>query len=129
MNYAIIINLDYEHHAPGVCRRVWDEISKRMVAAGFVPHFRLFLADLPRETVRERARGVVDATEAALAPEGIVVFGVVREFYWFEYEQINDLLAPVNELSESSVVYLDDPRLPLAPEGGPTIDLGGALRA
>ena len=31
-----------------------------------------------------------------------------REFYWFEYEQINDLLAPANEMPEVSIIQMDE---------------------
>ena len=39
--------------------------------------------------------------------EGSLV-DAVREFYWFEYRQINDLLAPANEIPEVSIIQMDD---------------------
>ncbi|MCK6404617.1 MAG: hypothetical protein L6Q60_01235 [Rhodocyclaceae bacterium] len=106
MNSAVIINLDYERHSVQICRRVWDEIAQGMTEAGFSRHHRLFLAEMDRETACTRAKGVVNRVEELLAAEGIIVFDVIREFYWFEYEQINDLLAPANQMPEIS--YLDD---------------------
>lgn len=108
MKSAVIINLDYERHGAQTCRRIWDEISQRMATAGFEPHFRMFLADMDRKTACRLAREVVSTTEDVLAPEGIIVFDVIREFYWFEYEQINDLLAPANDLPEVSIIQMDD---------------------
>lgn len=105
MKSAVTINLDYERHSVETCGRIWEEISANMEAAGFSRHFRLFVADLGRETACKKAKAVVAAAEDKLLAEGIVVFDVVREFYWFEYQQINDLLAPANELPEVS--FLD----------------------
>lgn len=105
MKSAVIINLDYERHSALVCRRVWDEVVQGMEAAGFSRHFRLFLADMDRETACSRAKKVVSEIEDRLAPEGVIVFDLIREFYWFEYQQINDLLAPSHDMPEVS--YID----------------------
>jgi len=105
MKSAVIINLDYERYSVDVCRRIWEEISRRMDEAGFHRHFRLFLAEMDRETATGLAKSVVAAVETELANDGIVVFDAIREFYWFEYQQINDLLAPENEMPE--VDFLD----------------------
>lgn len=105
MKSAVIINLDYERHSVASCRRIWEEIARRMEEAGFSRHFRLFLAEMDRETATGRAKAVVADVETELANEGIVVFDAIREFYWFEYQQINDLLSPENEMPE--VNYLD----------------------
>ena len=108
MKSAVIINLDYEHHSVQVCRAVWDEIVLRMESAGFSRHYRVFLADMDGETATAKAKQVVAEVEDVLAPEGILVFDVIREFYWFEYRQINDLLAPANEIPEVSIIQMDD---------------------
>lgn len=108
MKSAVIINLDYEHHSVQTCRRVWDRIVNGMEHAGFSRHYRIFLADMDGETATAKAKQVVAAVEDALAPEGILVFDVIREFYWFEYRQINDLLAPTNEMPEVSIIQMDD---------------------
>ncbi len=105
MKSAVIINLDYERHSAQDCRRIWEAIARGMDDAGFSRHFRIFLADMNRATACERAKAVVAAVEDELANDGIVVFDVIREFYWFEYQQINDLLAPANEIPEVS--FLD----------------------
>lgn len=105
MKSAVIINLDYERHSVQTCRRIWEEIAQAMEAEGFSRHYRLFLADMNREAACKKAKAVVAAAEDKLLAEGIVVFDVIREFYWFEYQQINDLLAPANELPEVS--FLD----------------------
>lgn len=108
MKSAVIINLDYEHHSVQVCRRVWDEIVLGMEDAGFSRHYRIFLADMDGETATAKAKQVVADAEEALAPENILVFDLIREFYWFEYRQINDLLAPANEIPEVSIIQMDD---------------------
>ena len=110
MQSAVIINLDYPRHSAEICRRIWEEIVQRMEAAGFSRHLRLFLADLDQETASKRAKRVVADTEDALAVEGILVFDVIREFYCFEYQQINDLLALANEIPEVS--FLDTEHFP-----------------
>lgn len=102
MKSAVIINLDYERHSVQTCRRIWDEIAHGMEAAGFSRHYRLFMAEMDRETACGKAKRVVEDAENTLALEGIVVFDVIREFYWFEYQQINDLLALANEIPEVS---------------------------
>lgn len=104
MRSAVIINLDYERHGAETCRRIWDEIDSRMQEAGFTRHFRIYLADMNRESCCRKAKAVVAEVESTLANEGIPVFDVIREFYWFEYQQLNDLLAPANELPEVSFV-------------------------
>lgn len=104
MKSAILINLDYERHSVQTCRQVWDGIAAGMQQAGFSRHFRLFLADMDREAACAAAKDVVTQVEDALADEGIIVFDVIREFYWFEYREINDLLAPANQLSEVSFI-------------------------
>ena len=104
MKSAVIINLDYERHDAAVCRRIWKEIEADMAEAGFTRHFRMFLADMDRERCCRTAREVVAAVESRLAGEGILAFDAIREFYWFEYGQANDLLAPANDLPEVSFV-------------------------
>ena len=106
MQSAIIINLDYERHTVQTCHRVWEEISLGMRTAGFDRHLRLFLAEMDRKAACARAKRVVSEVEDKLTPEGIIVFDVIREFYWFEYQAaVNDLLAPSNEMPEVS--FLD----------------------
>ncbi len=107
MKSAVIINLDYERHDAAICRRIWKEIESDMAEAGFVRHFRMFLADMDREHCCRKAREVVAAVENRLANEGILAFDAIREFYWFEYRQANDLLAPANDLPEVSFVDTD----------------------
>ncbi len=109
MKSAIIINLDYERHSAEICRRVLDEIVRGMETAGFTRHFRLFIADMAREEACAEAKRVVAEAEDFLAGEGIFVFDVVRECYWFEYQESNDLLAPGNEMPE--VTFLDSGEL------------------
>lgn len=106
MNSAVIINLDYERHSTEICRRVWEEIAAGMAAAGFTRQRRLFLAAMDRKTAIARATEVVNRVEEMLEHEGIIVFDVIREFHWFEYREIDDLLLPANQLADISV--LDD---------------------
>ena len=73
-----------------------------MESAGFSRHYRIFLADMDGETATAKAKQVVAEVEDVLAPEGILVFDVIREFYWFEYRQINDLLAPPTKSRKSA---------------------------
>lgn len=107
MKSAVIINLDYERHSVDTCRRIWEEIEAGMTEAGFSRHFRLFLADMDRDSATAEAKNVVSMAENRLADEGILAFDVIREFYCFEYEQANDLLAPANEIPEVSFVDSD----------------------
>ena len=104
MKSAVIINLDYERHGADTCRRIWEEIDRRMQEAGFFRHYRIYLSDKEREECCRKAKAIVAEVENQLANEGILVFDVIREFYWFEYQQINDLLAPANQLPEVSFV-------------------------
>ena len=110
MKSAVIINLDYKHHSATTCRRIWEELVHRMEMAGFSQHLRLFLAETDQDTASKRAKRIVAETEDALAAEGVLVFDVIREFYCFEYQQINDLLALANEIPE--VNFLDTGSFP-----------------
>ena len=105
MKSAILINLDYERYPPHLCARLWQEIEHRMELAGFAKHKRLFLNTIEREQAVRIAREAVADAEVLLAAEGYNVFDAVREFYWFEYTQLNDLLSPINE--EVEVDYVD----------------------
>lgn len=104
MKTAIIINLDYENHAPATCSRIWEELERRMTQAGFSKHKRLFVTAMDWNTASKQAKSVVSGVENDLAAENIVVFDVVKEFYCFEYQQMNDLLDPVNHSPEVSFV-------------------------
>ena len=104
MNSAIIINLDYEMHGTVVCSRVWEEIDRRMQQAGFSKHKRLFVTAMDWATASKQAKAVVAGVETDLAGEGIIVFDVIREFYCFEFKQLNDLLDPLNNPPEVSFV-------------------------
>jgi hypothetical protein len=110
MQSVVVINLDYQQHSAGTCRRIWEEIKKGMEGAGFSQHLRLFFAELDQETASLRAKRVIADAEDALALEGILVFDVIRELYCFEYQQINDLLALANEIPE--VRFLDTESMP-----------------
>lgn len=108
MKSAILINLDYERHNAQTCRRVWAAIADSMAGAGFSSHFRLFLADMGREDACAAAKRVIAEVEDALAHDDIFVFDVIREFYWFEYQETNDLLAPANQMAEVSFIDASD---------------------
>ena len=103
MNSAILINLDYERYPGTLCARLWQAIEARMHAAGFAKHKRLFLCAAERVEAIRRARDAVAEAEAELLAEGHLLLDAVREFYWFEYAQINDLLSPNSE--EVKVAY------------------------
>ena len=114
MNSAILINLDYERYPGPLCARLWQAIEARMHTAGFAKHKRLFLSAAERNEAIRRARDAVAEAETELLAEGQLLVDAVREFYWFEYAQINDLLSPNSE--EVEVAYdldaltFDDPK-------------------
>lgn len=105
MKSAIIINLDYEGHRPDSCQRFWEEVERRMEKAGFQKHRRIFVTTLDWETACRQAKAVVASIENDLAGDDIAIFDIIREFYCFEYEQMNDLLSPLNNQPEVS--FLD----------------------
>ena len=92
MKYAIIINIDYENNDQMICRRFWEEFEREMKKAGFVKHKRLFVTTLDWEAACRQAQGVVAEVEKILANEDIVVFDLIKEFYCFEFNRMNDLL-------------------------------------
>lgn len=104
MKTAVIINLDYENHANDICSRIWTEVEQRMAQAGFSKHKRLFVTAMDWETASKQAKSVINTVENTLSAEGILVFDVIKEFYCFEYQQMNDLLDPVNQTPEVSFV-------------------------
>lgn len=107
MKSAIIINLDYQRHGEQTCRRIWEDIARCMEEAGFSRHYRLFMINQDRETACQKAKAAVATAEEKLAGEGIDAFDAIREFYGFEYQQENDLLALVNEIPEVTFVESD----------------------
>ncbi|HRE18693.1 MAG TPA: hypothetical protein PLW86_16760 [Rhodocyclaceae bacterium] len=104
MKSAIIINLDYENHSIATCSRIWEEIERSMQQAGFSKHKRLFVTAMDWNTASKQAKSVMAAVENNLSSEGILVFDVIKELYCFEYQQMNDLLDPVNHTPEVSFV-------------------------
>ena len=105
MNFAILINLDYERLPNPVCTHLWDEVESQMQAAGFTKHKRLFFGSGEYNDVVRTARRAVADAENQLSENGLELIDAVREFFCFEYTQVNDLLLPNSE--EVKVDYVD----------------------
>ena len=115
MKHVIVINIDHQNNDRTVCARVWSEIEQRMRKAGFAKHKRLFVSTLGWDATCEQAQAVVAETEKVLADENIVIFNLIKEFYCFEFNRMNDLLDPCHHApdvsfidSETFKAFLDD---------------------
>jgi hypothetical protein len=104
MKHAIVINLDYENNDRAICCEVWEELEQKMHEAGFSKHKRLFVSSLDWETTCKQAKTVVADIEKELAAKNIIVFDILKEFYCFEFSQMNDLLDPSHHAPDVSFV-------------------------
>ena len=94
--YAIVINLDYASYPYDECRRLWAEITERMVHAGFRTDGRLFTTIKPEDEACELARQVVDSLECLEEFEGRLINDYIKEFYGYNHSSsVNLLLPPV----------------------------------
>lgn len=106
MRYGIVINLDYQSHPYESVKLVFDEISRRMVEAGFQIDGRVFTANMGGHEACALARNVVDALEQVGAEPYSHVYSFIKEFYGFDYERAVNLLVPGTD--DIGVVELDD---------------------
>jgi len=94
MNTAIVINLDYQHLPEQTAQRIWKEIDRTLVDAGFTRNNRLFLSPLSPEAASQRVRAVMVQLEARLATEGLSLYGALADFYAMDYLHTENLLVP-----------------------------------
>lgn len=96
MQYAVVINLDYESYPYDECRALWALIRQRMVDAGFRNDGRLFTIDLPADDAADRARAVINDIEAMPEYQDQLLNDYIKEFYGYDHgSSINLLLPPV----------------------------------
>ncbi|MDK2123632.1 hypothetical protein [Parachitinimonas caeni] len=104
MQTAVVINLDYEILSADRGQKIWRELEKRMLAAGFARDYRVFKMDAPPAVAFPRARAVLSEFEPFLKQQGLAMFDVVREFYGFEMENCTNLLEPAQSGIEVQVI-------------------------
>lgn len=94
MTYAIVINLDYEHHPPELCSELWNVIKFGMLKAGFTSDGRRFISGLTERQACEKARRVIDDIEDHLEYHRRHLYRFMREFYGYDTAATTNLLVP-----------------------------------
>jgi hypothetical protein len=94
VSYAILINLDYEHHPAQACAILWEEINRRMVEAGFHVDGRTFVINLPEHEACELARKVMEQIEDHLEYHHRHMHKYLKDFIGFPADTRRNLLLP-----------------------------------
>lgn len=100
MAYAIVINLDYQHHHQEECARVWDLIKERMLDAGFRRDGRTFTINRPEEQATSFARRTIDEVDALLERP---IYNFMNDFYGYDLACTTNLMTPAAEGIEVSL--------------------------
>lgn len=94
MQYAVVINLDYESYPYDECRDLWNLIRQRMADAGFRNDGRLFTTNLPAAEATELARTVMSSIEEMPEYRDNLLNDYVKEFYGYDHSSSINLLLP-----------------------------------
>jgi len=94
LSYAILINLDYEHHPAQACAILWEEISRRMVQAGFHLDGRFFVINRPEQEACQLARKVMEEIEDHLEYHHRHMHKYLKDFFGFPADARCNLLLP-----------------------------------
>lgn len=94
MQYAVIIDLDYENHPYETCETIWKSIREQMLKQDFHQDGRRFVTNLPEKEACERARKAVDAVEAHLDYLDKHLPLYIKNFYGFSLSNVVNLLVP-----------------------------------
>lgn len=94
MDYAIVINLDYNTNPQDECRAVWSRLCQRMLESGFRTHGRVFTAQMSAEQACELARRVIEDMNEEPVVNGKGIYNFLKEFYGYDQRHSVDLLIP-----------------------------------
>ncbi|HKK05829.1 MAG TPA: hypothetical protein VKA50_08285 [Gammaproteobacteria bacterium] len=97
MTYAIVVNMDYENNPPETCGDLWEEIKRRMLAAGFIRDGRTFTTSLPEKEATRLARRVMAELEEQLERHDRDVYHYLRDFYGYDLAYTTNLMLPPTE--------------------------------
>ena len=95
--YGIVINMDYEHHRPAICKALWDRISNHMKAQQFTFDKRMFIisTDQGQEEVCHKARQILEELECCKETYEKRLFHYVKDFYAVDMTDYLELPIPV----------------------------------
>lgn len=94
MQYAVIIDLDYENNPYEVCETIWTSIQGQMLKRDFYQDGRRFVTNLSEKDACERARKAVDEVEAHLDYLDKHLPRYIKNFYGFSLTNAVNLLVP-----------------------------------
>lgn len=97
MTYAVVINMDYENNPSEVCGALWEQIKRRMLAAGFICDGRTFTTSLPEKAAARLARKVIADLEDQMEHHDQEVYRYLRDFYGYDLAYTTNLMLPPTE--------------------------------
>ena len=94
--YAVIINMDYTHHSPVVCKEVWNEISQKMLAENFRFEKRMFIfsTEKDQQFVSKKARNAIENLDGFTENFREQVYHYVKDFFAIDLTGYTDLIFP-----------------------------------
>lgn len=94
MRYAVVINLDYGTQDHATLGLLWQQITDRMLEAGFRRDGRTFTIDLPEPQAIQLAGRVIEDLEARLERYHEHVYRYLKDFYGYPLGCTTNLLVP-----------------------------------
>lgn len=94
MRYAIVINLDYDSNSYDDCHKIWEDIRRYMVEAGFRIEGRLFTTTMDGQDACSLARDVIDEINSLQEYTDHDIYAYLKEFYGYDHTRTVNLLLP-----------------------------------
>ena len=94
--YAVVVNMDYAHHSPVVCKEVWNEISQKMLDEDFRFEKRMFIlsTEQDKQFVCDKARNALENLDGFKENFKQGVYLYVKDFFAIDMTGYNDLILP-----------------------------------
>lgn len=91
--YGVVVNMDYAHHSPVVCKEVWNEIAQKMLAEDFRIEKRMFILETKKDKqfVCDKARIALEHLDGFNDNFKAQVYHYVKDFFALDLTGYTDL--------------------------------------
>lgn len=94
MQYAVIINLDYENHSQSSLDLIWDAIVEQMSQVGFRLDARVFTIAACENEAAQLAHEAIENVESHKEFHQKKIYSYIKDFFGFECGSFTNLVLP-----------------------------------